>query len=802
MVGHSGGHDGRPTREHERGGGGTPRDFTDLGRGGRGGGKGGRGGGKGGGRAGGLPAGGRYGDGNENAGFISSLKENFGFIERARDAAGAGGAGENIFFHFSALCGYAGPSVGDEVSYTVVADRRSGRDAAMRVTPLPKGTLPPPPRPVIVRAVVQRELRGGHGAEGYGGRLAIVPESSAPEAPPAGGAGAQSAPGVEVLHFDGRNCERGAQFSVGDLVECELSTAPAASGASPAPQHTVSRVRLVKRGGGLPRERGMVISLKDKFGFIRSEVTPGELFFHFSEAPLPDETGSRAEGLVRSDPSVRVGDEVSFVRVTDPRSQKEAGTRLAVLPPGTVSFETVEDVVLRGVVTRGVAGADRPARMLLRRDKAQQGGLLRLISAPEGPDAAPGGGVEAQVADEAVEVAHAREPSEAVGDLSLADGESGGQSAVDTTSAPSGRGGRGSATFCFGLDDVEAASRPAGLYVGDEVMFRRATDRATGDVGAAHVVLVTANWRRGFVTSMREQEGGTVRPAAGGATLPFAQVSAARGLRVGSEVEYRRSTDPRTRRPCAACVRELPPGTILLEWVWPVRWEAVLVSAPARDAPQTGRKAHQTGGGTEAAGLVELKRPLVREAQSAQGGDSAEAAGPIELEMGQARVPDALVAGTRAGGAPGEGSAVAGGAAGGRGGKDDVRGPGGAALATAEPETAALRAIASLAGVCGGASLPLPPSVLADLRTSLSPGDTLSVQIAISAADGALRACRALLLAPAPGACERGMVTSAKHDFGFLRAEGRAGVFFFHYSELPTRTHQVRPSQLAKPYAP
>ena len=142
---------------------------------------------------------------------------------------------------------------------------------------------------------------------------------------------------VEVIPFDARDCERGTQFNVGDLVECMLTSAPPA-GASQ--QRSASRIRLLERGGGLPREQGVVISLKDNFGFIRPEASVGEVFFHFSEAPR------RHDSVAMGEPSLVVGDEVSFVRTTDQRSQKVAATNLRSLPAGTVRFETVGDLSL------------------------------------------------------------------------------------------------------------------------------------------------------------------------------------------------------------------------------------------------------------------------------------------------------------------------------------------------------------------------------------------------------------------------------------------------------------------------
>ena len=55
------------------------------------------------------------------------------------------------------------PRIGDEVRFVVEVDRRSGREAAVRIDLLPAGTLPKPPPPpeATLQGVVERAGREG-----------------------------------------------------------------------------------------------------------------------------------------------------------------------------------------------------------------------------------------------------------------------------------------------------------------------------------------------------------------------------------------------------------------------------------------------------------------------------------------------------------------------------------------------------------------------------------------------------------------------------------------------------------------
>ena len=189
-----------------------------------------------------------------------------------------------------------------------------------------------------------------------------------------------------------------------------------------------------------------------------------------------------------------MGDDVSFCVVLDPRSRKDAATKLRRLPAGSVALEQLGEARLRGVVTRGLAGSASLHRLLSRAEKGAHGGVIRLEGGAAGR----------------------------------------GEGAAEEAAAEEGAAEGGAGKLSFGLDDVCGESRAAGLYEGDEVSFREATDAATGAVGAADVRLEAQKVNRGFVLSLRDGHG-LLRGEAGGAPLSFA-ASSLLGVRPRDEV--------------------------------------------------------------------------------------------------------------------------------------------------------------------------------------------------------------------------------------------------------------------------
>ena len=64
-----------------------------------------------------------------------------------------------------------------------------------------------------------------------------------------------------------------------------------------------------------------------------------------------------------------------FVRRADPRTKKDAASRIVQLPQGTVKFEAVDEVRMTGEVTRAL----EPGRLRLgdsRAEKLKHGGMV------------------------------------------------------------------------------------------------------------------------------------------------------------------------------------------------------------------------------------------------------------------------------------------------------------------------------------------------------------------------------------------------------------------------------------------
>ena len=87
----------------------------------------------------------------------------------------------------------------------------------------------------------------------------------------------------------------------------------------------------------LPRETGVVIAVKEAYGFIRCADREDKVFFHFSE--LTNVTKVR---------EVDRGDEVSFAVIQEPDTGRFSAVAVELLPPGTVVFEDVSDAFYNG----------------------------------------------------------------------------------------------------------------------------------------------------------------------------------------------------------------------------------------------------------------------------------------------------------------------------------------------------------------------------------------------------------------------------------------------------------------------
>ena len=311
-------------------------------------------------------------------GYVAAIKESFGFIEPVN----AADLPAQLYFNFGAVLRRDELRVGDEVHFEVDSGR-DGRSSAVRVQLLKPGTLPPPPR---AKGVVERAPN----RQGFGGRISYAAsEGAAPES----------------VSFEGRDVRERDPLDAGDLVEFVLAADHRGGG------KCARQVKVLERGGGLPRERGVVVSMKDdrQFGFIRAEeggaaqvrnsgailrnsvrnsaqfserpsILLLQLFFHYQQLPQ--------QGAA----DVRVGTEVSFIRSSDQRTKKEQANRLEVLPPGTVAFERIGTDVVVAIVTRALPPHSRLDGGASRAEKHAHGGLLRVVGDGDGDGDADGDG--------------------------------------------------------------------------------------------------------------------------------------------------------------------------------------------------------------------------------------------------------------------------------------------------------------------------------------------------------------------------------------------------------------------------
>lgn len=327
-------------------------------------------------------------------GEIISLKEGFGFI-RCADRP------EELFFHYSQVvkCHPDDLQMSDEVEFRVEPSRKDNdKLAAVGVNRLEPGTIEweTEDEPgVRFQGLVERSPRTeGRGASSqtFGTIRMLVAPSSAEaepdatetqEEPQQQGEIAAEATGplvqfsmADVLppkedeeaaeETSGRfrrmdsSHSRGGGSRLGrnDLVEFTLVT-ERRSGTKLARsiallQSERERQRLEKEKKLLENatlERGIVTTLKNDFGFLRSNRRREEVYFHYSNVELPDEDDDEEGDLV-----LKEGQEMEFLVVTEAggngRKGKTSARKVQFLPAGSVIFHSVLAEGITGVVTR------------------------------------------------------------------------------------------------------------------------------------------------------------------------------------------------------------------------------------------------------------------------------------------------------------------------------------------------------------------------------------------------------------------------------------------------------------------
>ncbi|CAH0547495.1 unnamed protein product [Brassicogethes aeneus] len=257
------------------------------------------------------------------AGVVCSMKESFGFIERA-DVV------KEIFFHFSEAKTKEELRLGDDVEFII--QTRNGKEVACNITRLAPGTVIfEDLKPEILKGQVLKPLDRGpsarHQTDALPGRIRYrAPDHS------------------EVEISFGDKDQRG-DFTLrhGDWVQFKIAT-DRRDGLNRA-----THISLLDESflvSGEKREQGTVASVKEGFGFLKCVEREPRLFFHFNE-------------ILDVDREVQVGDEFEFTVVQDQTTMftnnRQSAIRMKWLEPGTVQFEIRIENDLSGVVTKEIA---------------------------------------------------------------------------------------------------------------------------------------------------------------------------------------------------------------------------------------------------------------------------------------------------------------------------------------------------------------------------------------------------------------------------------------------------------------
>lgn len=302
-------------------------------------------------------------------GKIHTLLEHFGFIYCADRAS-------DLFFHYSEVrgCSVADLNLGDEVQFHVgPSSKRSGshsnRDrldeeeehqaqkAAFRVKVLPPGTvqweIEEEPKGVRRKGRVEKMIRfHSHGGRDVNPTGTIRLEALDMESVE-GDLELKSQKSVLVRFtpndyqgYSDHSSKKGigdgsgsskTELETGDLVEFTLVTEKRSRlqyarniTLLQSERQRIEEEREKKLLERATREQGVVVSLKNGFGFLKSNKRREEVYFHYSNIELPDNDQEEEHAL-------KEGQEMEFLVVED--ANKISARQLVFLPKGSVVFE-------------------------------------------------------------------------------------------------------------------------------------------------------------------------------------------------------------------------------------------------------------------------------------------------------------------------------------------------------------------------------------------------------------------------------------------------------------------------------
>eukprot|EP00586_Coscinodiscus_wailesii_P004868 CAMPEP_0172483654 /NCGR_PEP_ID=MMETSP1066-20121228/10705_1 /TAXON_ID=671091 /ORGANISM="Coscinodiscus wailesii, Strain CCMP2513" /LENGTH=1257 /DNA_ID=CAMNT_0013247641 /DNA_START=395 /DNA_END=4168 /DNA_ORIENTATION=- len=269
-------------------------------------------------------------------GAVTSLRDSYGFIQPSTRP-------DELFFHFSELLVPSSSLVvGSEVSFEVGTSK--SRPAAVKVERAPEGSVvwyeaEQGGRRLVGR--VERGFRKDSNNVGYG----LIKDSDAGDVDDAGAKSGDASFVKFTLedYVSGiRRLARGDEVEYSVVVELRTGNRMARDIVllqSEKERRLLSEATL---------EQGMIVTLKDEYGFIKSTSSRhnGEIYFHISNVIYPSSSSEK----------LQVNSNVKFLVVTDDtieeQSRRRSARNVELLPPGTVEFEKVIGEGVTGLVTK------------------------------------------------------------------------------------------------------------------------------------------------------------------------------------------------------------------------------------------------------------------------------------------------------------------------------------------------------------------------------------------------------------------------------------------------------------------
>lgn len=251
-------------------------------------------------------------------GVVSTIKDSYGFIERA-DVV------DEIFFHFSEAKNIPGGlKLGDDVEFYI--QTRNGKEVATNMVKLNPGT-------VVFEDINQEMIKG----------QVLKPVERNPrhsqKDPLTGRIRYRGKDRSEVeVKFGDRDQKGDFTLRHGDWVQFNIAT--------DRRDHLqkATNISLLDDSfnvSGEKREQGVIIALKDDYGFIKCADREARMFFHYNE-------------LLDPESEISLNDEVEFTVIQqDTSSQspnRQSAIRIHRLEIGTVKFEVLVKEGLQGQV--------------------------------------------------------------------------------------------------------------------------------------------------------------------------------------------------------------------------------------------------------------------------------------------------------------------------------------------------------------------------------------------------------------------------------------------------------------------